>query len=86
MALYRLRCARGHQRLVAVRTRCGLPLPVYVLADATHSRCLAEKVSLPTMVCGRGLWHLGYTEEARAAALPPSYGEFPHVASQQEPS
>ena len=32
------------------------------------------------------LWHLGYTEEASAAALTQSYGEFQHVASQQEPS
>ena len=27
MALYRLICALGHQSLVAVLTRCGLPLP-----------------------------------------------------------
>src|SRR5216684_8407485 len=48
MALYRLVCAFGHQSLVAVLTRCGLPLPAYVLADEKHSRCLAEKVYLPT--------------------------------------
>ena len=28
MALYRLICALGHQRVVTVLTRCGLPLPV----------------------------------------------------------
>src|SRR5712675_1043022 len=28
MALYRLVCALGHQSVVAVLTRCGLPLPV----------------------------------------------------------
>ena len=33
MALYRLVCAFGHHSLVTVLTRCGLPLPVYVLAD-----------------------------------------------------
>ena len=33
MALYRLVCAFGRQGLVTVLTRCGLPLPVYVLAD-----------------------------------------------------
>src|SRR5262247_1835687 len=33
MALYRLICALGHQSLVTVLTRCGLPLPVYFLAD-----------------------------------------------------
>src|SRR5215831_9480324 len=52
MALYRLVCAFGHHRLVTVLTRCGLPLPVYFLADEKHSRCLAEKVYLPTIVCG----------------------------------
>src|SRR5262244_2340023 len=86
MALYRLICAFGHQSLVPVLTRCGLPLPVYVLADEKHSRCLAEKVYLPTIVCGRVLWHLGYTEEASAAAFMQSYGEFQRAASQQEPA
>ena len=69
MAIYRLVCAFGHQSLVAVLTRCGLPLPTYVLADEKHSRCLAENVYLPTIVSGRVIWHLGYTEEASAAAL-----------------
>ena len=69
MALYRLVCALGHQSLVAVLTRCGLPLPVYFLADEKHSRCRTEKVYLPTIVCGRLIWHVGYTEEASAAAL-----------------
>src|SRR2546426_1068601 len=76
MALYRVVCALGHQGLVMVLTRCGLALPVYVLADEKHSRCLAEKVYLPTIVSGRVLWHLGYTEEASAAALTQSYREF----------
>src|SRR5215470_20252683 len=40
MALYRLICALGQQSLVTVLTRCGLPLPVYFLADEKHSRCL----------------------------------------------
>ena len=38
------------------------------------------------MVCGRVLWHLGYTEEASATAFPLSYGEFQRAAVQQEPS
>ena len=59
MALSRLICAFGHHRLVTVLTRCGLPLPTYFLADEKHSRCLTEKVYLPTIVCGRVLWHLG---------------------------
>src|SRR2546430_12057761 len=86
MALYRLVCAFGHHSLVTVLTRCGLSLPLYFLADEKHSRCLTEKVYLPTIVSGRVIWHLGYTEEASAVAFTQSYGEFHHVASQQEPS
>src|SRR2546426_5291246 len=86
MALYRLVCALGHHSLVTVLTRCGLPLPVYFLADEKHSRCLTDKVYLPTIVCGRVLWHLGYTEAASAAALTQSYREFQQAALQQEPS
>src|SRR5215468_2818121 len=86
MALYRLVCAFGRQSLVTGLTRCGLPLPSYVLADEKHSHCLTEKVYLPTIVSGRVIWHLGYTEEASAAAFTQSYAEFQRVASQQEPS
>src|ERR671939_1610796 len=86
MALYRLVCAFGHHSLVTVLTRCGLPLPVYFLADEKHSRCLTEKVHLPTIVRGRVLWHLGYTTEASAVAFTQSYGEFQRAAAQQEPS
>jgi len=86
MALYRLICAHGDQTLVAMLTRCGLPLPVYVLADEKHSTCLADNVYLPTMVRGRVLWHLGSTEEASAAALTQSYGVLQRAAFQQEPS
>ena len=86
MALYRLICAFGQQSLVMVLTRCRLPLPVYFLADEKHSRCLTAKVYLPTIVRGRVLWHLGYTEEANAAAFTESYGAFQRAASQYEPS
>src|SRR5512132_4538301 len=86
MALYRLVCALGHQSLVPVLTRCGLPLPVYFLADEKHSYCLTDKVYLPTIVRGRVIWHLGYTEDASAAAFTQSYGKFQRAASQQEPS
>ena len=86
MALYRLVCALGHQSLVTVLTRCGLPLPVYFLADEKHSHCLTEKVYLPTIVSGRVIWHLGYTEDASAAAFTQSYQEFQRAAFQQEPS
>jgi hypothetical protein len=86
MALYRLVCAFGRQSLVTVLTRSGLPLPTYVLADEKHSRCLTEHVYLPTIVCGRVIWHLGYTEDAGAAALTQSYGVFQRAALQPEPS
>ena len=86
MALYRLVCAFGHHSLVTVLTRCGLPLPVYFLADEKHSRCLTDKVYLPTIVCGRVIWHLGYTEAASTAAFTQSYREFQQAALQQEPS
>src|SRR5215510_11680160 len=63
------------------------PAPAHLyLADEKHSRCLTEKVYLPTIVSGRVLWHLGYTEEASAAAFTESYGAFQRAASQQEPS
>jgi hypothetical protein len=67
-------------------TRCGLPLPVYFLADEKPSRCLTDKVSLPTIGTGRVLWHLGYTTEARATAFTQSYGAFQRAATQQEPT
>src|SRR5215475_4453199 len=86
MALYRLICAFGHQSLVPVLTRCGLPLPVYFLADEKHSRALTAKVYLPTIVCGRVLWHLGYTEAASTAAFTQSYRAFQQAALQQDPS
>src|SRR2546427_12145234 len=83
MALYRLVCAFGHHSLVTGLTRCGLPLPVYFLADEKHSRCLAEKVYLPTIVSGRVIWHLGYTEAAALAAFTQSYRAFQQAALQQ---
>src|SRR2546426_26938 len=52
MAIYRLVCAFGHQGLVAVLTRCGLPLPTYVLADEKHSRCLG---ACPRIKVGQNL-------------------------------
>src|SRR6266852_502724 len=86
MALYRLVCAFSHHSLVTVLTRCRLPLPMYFLADEKHTRCLADKVYLPTIVSGRVIWHLGYTEEASAAAFTQSYREFQRTAYQHEPS
>jgi hypothetical protein len=86
MALYRVACALGHQSIIAVLTPCGLPLPTYFLADEKHSHCLTDKVYLPTIVHGRIIWHLGYTEDASAAALTQSYQAFQRAASHQDPS
>jgi hypothetical protein len=86
MALYRLVCALGQQSLVAVLTRCALPLPVYILADEKHSRCLTDKVYLPTIVSGRVIWHLGYSDSKSAAAFTKSYGVFQQAALHHEPS
>jgi hypothetical protein len=86
MALYRLVCAFGHQSLVGVLTRCGLPLPTYILADEKHSRCLTERVYLPTIVSGRVIWHLGYSASKSAAAFTESYGVFQRAALEHEPS
>src|ERR671933_198190 len=86
MALYRLVCAFGHHSLVTVLTRCGLPLPVYFLADEKHSRCLTERVYLPTIVRGRVIWHLGYSDAISAFAFTTSYGQFQQAALDHEPS
>jgi hypothetical protein len=86
MSLHRLVCALGHQSFVMVLTRYGLPLPTYFLADEKHSRCLTDKVYLPTIVTGRVIWHLGYTEDASAAAFTQSYEEFQRAAVHQEPT
>jgi hypothetical protein len=86
MALYRLVCALGHQSIVAGLTRCGLALPPSFLADEKHSHCLGDRMYLPTIVSGRVIWHLGYTEAASATAFTQSYQEFQRAASQQDPS
>ena len=76
MAIYRLVCAAGRSCLVTILTRCNLALPLYFLADEKHSHCLANKVYLPTIVCGRVIWHLGYTIDKSAAAFEASYRQF----------
>jgi hypothetical protein len=86
MAVYRLLCSFGHQSVVPVLTRCGLPLPRYLLADEKHSRCLTAKVYLPTIVSGRVIWHLGYSASKSAIAFTKSYGDFQRVALAHEPS
>jgi hypothetical protein len=67
-------------------TRCNLALPPSFLADEKHSHGLRDRVYVPTIVSGRVIWHLGYTEETSAAALTQSYGVFQGAVLQQEPS
>src|SRR6266853_557302 len=86
MALYRLICALGQHSLVMVLVKCHLALPVYSLADEKHSRCLTDRVYLPTIVSGRVIWHLGYSESKSAAAFTESYGDFQRAALQVEPA
>jgi hypothetical protein len=69
MALYRLICALGQHRLVAVLTRCALPRPASILADAKHSKCLTARVYLPTIVSGRVIWPLGYSDAKSVVAF-----------------
>jgi hypothetical protein len=86
MALYRLICALGQHSLVTVLVKCRLPLPAYILADEKHSRCLTERVYLPTIVSGHVIWHLGYSDAKSAAAFTASYGQFQQAALEHEPS
>src|SRR5687768_14385537 len=86
MALYRLICALGHHSLVTVLVQCRLPLPRYILVDEKHSRCLTEQVYLPTIVRGRVIWHLGYSDSKSAVAFTQSYGVFQQAALAHEPS
>ena len=86
LALYRLGCAFGHHSLGTVLTRCGLSLPVSLLADEQPRRGLADQGYLPTMARGRVLWHVGYPTEASARALTQSYQACQRVAVPQAPA
>ncbi len=86
MALYRLICALGQHSLVSVLLKGHLSLPAYILADEKHSKCLTERVYLPTIVSGRVIWHLGYSDSKSAAAFIASYGQFQQAALAHEPS
>ena len=50
-------------------------------AAVSPRRCICPRLSVAACI-----WHLGYTEEASAAAFTQSYGEFQRAAFQQEPS
>ena len=55
-------------------------------SDEKPSKCLTERVYLPTIVSGRVLWHLGYSESQSAVAFTASYGQFQQAALEHEPS
>src|SRR5207245_1540182 len=86
MALSRVICALGQHGLVTVLVTCRLLLPSYLLADEQHSRCLTDRVSLPPIVSGRVLWHLGYSDTKSAAAFTASYGQFQQAALEHDAS
>jgi len=86
MAVYRLICSLGKLCMVTLLTRCGLSLPEFFGADEKHSKCLTEKVYLPTVVSGHLIWHLGYTEDKSAAAFEESYGQFRQSGLNHDPS
>ena len=86
MAIYRLVCSIGRHCLVELGTRCHLPLPQYFIADEKHSHCLSKRVYLPTIGCGRVIWHLGYTSSKSVEAFADSYGEFQQAAKAIDPS
>jgi hypothetical protein len=86
LTLSRLVWAGGHQRWGGEVTRGGWPRPGSCLAAEKPSRCLSDPVALPTLVPGRGLWPLGSTPAARAAALPEASQACQRAAVPQEPS
>ncbi len=86
MAIYRRVCSVGRNCLVKLATRCHLPLPHYFIADEKHSHCLDKRVYLPTISCGRVIWHLGYTTAKSVEAFATSYGEFKQATLAVEPS
>ena len=61
-------------------TRCDLSLPQYFIADEKHTHCLDKRVYLPTIGCGRVIWHLGYTIEKSIDAFAACYGDFKREA------
>ena len=72
-------CKRREQGWSNHSRSCPLPWSPRI---HTSSAGIAD---LPTIVCGRILWHLGYTEAASTAAFTQSYREFQQAALQQEP-
>ena len=86
MAIYRLVCSMGRTNLVRLLTRCHLRLPEYFIADEKHTHCLDKRVYLPTIGCGRVIWHLGDTSSKSVSAFAADYSEFRRAAKAIDPS
>jgi hypothetical protein len=86
MSVYRLVGAFGRTCLVTLLTRCHLPLPDYFIVDEKHTHCNKERVYLPTIVCGRVIWHLSYTTAKSVEAFFDAYGKFRQAAVAYDPS
>jgi len=86
MAVYRLVCALGRTCLVKLLTQCQLPLPNYFIVDEKHTHCRKKRVYLPTIVCGRVIWHLSYTTAKSVEAFFLAYGKFRQAAIALYPS
>src|SRR5688500_9963704 len=80
MAPYRLICALGQHSLLTALVKCHLPPPASTLVDEKHSKCLTGRVYLPTIVSGRLIWHLGYSDSKSAVAFSAAYGQFQRAA------
>lgn len=85
MCIFRLVCALGKGGIVLPLAKCGLKLPAYFVADEKHSYCLTSKVYLPTIVVGRVIWHMGYTQTKNAGDFAHSYGIFKQQAEEIAP-
>jgi hypothetical protein len=86
MSIYCFICSIGVWHVATTLLRAGLSLPHYWLADEKHSKCRADKGYLPTIVEGRVIWHLGYSEGATAEKFKASYAQFQQIALKEDPT
>ncbi len=83
MQQYNYLCAIGRVELVKTLINSALSLPDYIICDEKHSKTEGGKSYLPTIVSGRVLWHLGYTEGLTELELTKNYGEFKENAQKE---
>ena len=72
MALYRVICAFGQHNVVTVLTRCGLPLPTYILADEKHSVVSPSGSTYPRSsgAVSSGIWDTARPKARRRSPSP----------------